>query len=320
MANYWEAQTGGFNRGLGNLGSALVQIPRLRLMQQYRQQMADTARAREEAYADEARSVSELNRTKTGGLLLDQAGDSKLADALTRYAKNPQDTDAQADVISGFGRAYKKNPEGTAKSLGDLFAQFAARNGSTNVTQMGELQGGAASIANNQATNAERAGRPMALPTGSRLVAPDGSVLQNALSVMPKGADYQTETTEIPPVPGRAEIPAHDEGGFMGIGATHVPASPAVPEQPKKTITRRVKIASDDAGTNQPALAAALMQGAPAPAPMAPGNVPSPSPVPGAAAKVLTPDIAAQYLAAAAKIGKTRADAEKQARADGYTW
>lgn len=307
MGNYWQAQTEGFNRGAGNLGSALIQIPRIQMMQRYRDSMAATAAAREQAYADEARAHADVYRGQKAGMDADQLGDSKLADALTRYAKNPQDTDAQADVIAGIGRAYKKNPEGTAKGLGAMFAQFAARNGSTNQTQMGDLQGGAASIANNQNTVAAKAAAPVVMPNGSTMVDPKlGNVLAQAAATLGPGAarvapvmgddpasieannpkaaadEMATVKQTIPAKKGTPAIPAQPASGHLWWAKPAVDAQPGTPDQPATTITKKV------------ALADALASAAPAAAVAAPVAAAQPfdaavQPAPAAAAPAAAP-------------------------------
>lgn len=163
------------NRGVQNLSSALMQLPRLRA-----QAALFAARQQEQQQAaQEAAARTQLLNAQTSGLLAGRLNDQNLTSALKRYSLNPQDSGAQADVVSGFGQAYRKDPQGTAKALGDLFAQFAARNGSTNYANLGALQGNAAQIANNQADNAEKAARPVVVGNGATLMTPAGQPLGN---------------------------------------------------------------------------------------------------------------------------------------------
>ena len=148
--------------------------------------------------AAETAARTGLINQQSAGLTQEDLDDSNVADAARRVAKDPTDTNAQADLISGFAKAYRKNPEGTSKSLGDLFAQFQARSGSTNFPQMGALQGGAANIADTQAKVAEEAGKPVIIPQGGAAMAPTGNIMAVAPANIPEGAVRVGETSEPP--------------------------------------------------------------------------------------------------------------------------
>lgn len=191
MSPYWQEQLEPFNRGVANLSAGLMQLPRLRA-----QAALYAARQQEQQLAaQEAAARTQLLNAQTSGLIAGQLNDQNLTSALKRYAVNPQDTDAQADVISGFGQVYKKDPQGTARALGDLFAQFAARNGSTNYANLAALQGNAAAIANDQANNAEKAARPVALGNGATLVSPAGQILAGGAFTLGLGQQRYPATT-----------------------------------------------------------------------------------------------------------------------------
>src|SRR5487761_1811281 len=74
MSNqYWNEQTQGFDRGIGNLGQAFMTIPRYAMMAKYRQQMLNTMGAREQAEGQESAARTAL---LTGQLAHLQSGDA----------------------------------------------------------------------------------------------------------------------------------------------------------------------------------------------------------------------------------------------------
>lgn len=254
--------------GIRTIGSALAMKP---VFEARARQQAEQMQMREQlnqAQIGETQAKTRLTTAQASEAEGDNSNDAQLATALKRLTVNPADTDAQGDAIAGFGRAYKKNPEGTAKALGQLFAQFQARTGGTNFANMGALQGDAASIANNQADNDAAASRPMHVSAGGVVFDPQTRkpIFTNPSAAALEQA-YQTTTEEIPAVEGQpADVtPAYEPGAIKRFfGAEPRPAvtnAPAIPAQPEKKITRRVPIS---AAVQQPAPAA--QTNAPAPA------------------------------------------------------
>lgn len=176
---------GGFNQGAGTLASAFVRAPIMR-----QQALLLQARQAEQAeMAREADARTGLLKTQTQGLIDQQIDDGNFKKALKLWMANPNDTGVQGDVISQMGEAYKKNPEGTAKGIGSLLATIQARNGSTNYANMGALQGSAASIANNQADNAEKAARPVDVANGGTLMSPTGNIIGSGAFTLSPGQE-----------------------------------------------------------------------------------------------------------------------------------
>lgn len=243
-------------QGIRSIGGALAMRPvyqaqaaRLQAQDQLTQARTDTERAQTGEVIEKTR----LTKAQADEAEGDNATDLQLAAALKKLTVNPNDTDAQGDAIAGFGRAYKKNPEGTAKAMGQLFAQFQARQGSTNYANMGALQGDAASIANNQANNAQKATAPMHVAPGGVIFDPQTGkpIFTNPSAAAQEGA-YETTVTEIPENPGSPAVPAKNHW-FRA----DEPAIPAVPATHAQKITRRVPIgmaaAAQPPTTNAPA-------------------------------------------------------------------
>lgn len=208
LTPYVANQLSGWNRGMGNIGMALYNAPRFRAMM-----AANLARAQEEQELGQlAKARTDLVNSQVAAAAADQTDDQNLSAALKKYAANPNDTDAQGDVIAGFGHAYKKNPESTAKALGDLFAQFQARGGSTNYNQMGALQGDAGKIATDAADNAEKAARPVIIPSGGTEATPQGAILATGGVTLPQGderlsaadVDSEPDVIAVNPKPAKA--------------------------------------------------------------------------------------------------------------------
>lgn len=250
MSDYWQRQTSGFVRGADNLSGALIQMPRIRAQADLMRRQGGETDARAGLY--NTQQGAEMEKTRLLGAQADDAEtgnivDGQLAAALKRVVTNPNDTDAQGDVIAGFGRAYKKNPEQASKAIGNLMSQFQAMTGSTNFAQMGALQGGATSIANT--IQKASGGQP-----------PN-------LQGQPKAPNlgYEETVEDFPAIeasPGKlADIKTH----WFGPDTTNSPAVPPNPYIPAKKIVRRTPILApaleQSAATNAPAVTP------PAPAP-----------------------------------------------------
>jgi hypothetical protein len=224
MSPYWQSQLEPMNRGFQNLSTAFMQLPRLRA-----QAALLAARQQEQQQAaQEASARTQLLNAQTSGLVAGRLNDQNLTGALKRYALNPQDSGAQADVISGFGQAYRKNPQGTAKALGDLFAQFAARTGSTNYPNMAALQGNAAQIADSLADNAEKAARPVVVGNGATLMAPTGQPLgSGGFTLNPGQQRYAPSYAPTPLASPPLQLPSAGPAGPASVAGSGNSINPA---------------------------------------------------------------------------------------------
>ena len=255
MSPYAQQNFAPITRGIGNISSALMMLP-------YRQQqmalMAERQRQQQQMEQETAARTG-LLKQQTAGLSQDELDASNVSAYAREVAADPTDTDAQARLIGGFAKAYKKNPEGAANSLGQLFAQFQARSGSTNFSQMAALQGQAASIANNQANNAQKAAQPMnitgtlvdpqtgeviaqaprTLATGATLVAPEGTApmgtIASGLPLPPKSSGADMQAAELQRQAALMQIKMHPEwtpadvAQFVKTGDTNAAPAAALP-------------------------------------------------------------------------------------------
>ena len=197
MSPYAQQNFAPITRGIGNISSALMMLP-------YRQQqmalMAERQRQQQQMEQETAARTG-LLKQQTAGLSQDELDASNVSAYAREVAADPTDTDAQARLIGGFAKAYQKNPEGAANSLGQLFAQFQARSGSTNFSQMAALQGQAASIANNQANNAAKANlaqnKVIIAPNNSTVFNPDMTPAATAATTLAPGQQRFAPSTSI---------------------------------------------------------------------------------------------------------------------------
>lgn len=196
MSPYTAEQISPFARAAQNIGDRLAQMPYMRMMGQQRAAMGQYYQAhagQEAAAAAEAGAHSRLYNAQAEDEEQGNAAQMRLSDALKKFAADPNDTDATGDMLSQMGNFFKKNPEQASRALGNLQAQIMAMRGSTNFPQMGALQGGAASIANNEANNARIASTPRVLPANSTLVDPrSGRTVSLGSAVMRPGEQLFT--------------------------------------------------------------------------------------------------------------------------------
>lgn len=212
MANspYWQAQTEGFNRGMGNIASALVRRPQIAAMQQYRNQQLQINAAREQAMAQEQSARTGLLTAQTGAIA---TGDKRVDDAQTSTAAfmkaqqnfkdnpTPENKQALEDATTDFSgkmATFKNVKVGDlVTALGKTGALNELVSPNPNMALAGGMQGGAAAIANNQADNVEKANRPLNI-TGA-LMTPDGKILGTAPRNVPQG-DVTVGDANTPPL------------------------------------------------------------------------------------------------------------------------
>ncbi|MDE2101774.1 MAG: hypothetical protein KGL39_31295 [Patescibacteria group bacterium] len=199
MSNqYWNEQTQGFDRGIGNLGQAFMTIPRYAMMAKYRQQMLNTMGAREQAEGQESAARTAL---LTGQLAHLQSGDAAVNAAgkasadymqnLQVYKDNPTKENLQAledSTTSAAGALSVAQKNGDPQKLATTFQKIIALNSVAggNVQQGANFQD-PVSVANNAADNAEKAGRPVVAGNGSTVFTPAGQPLAMAASTLNPG-------------------------------------------------------------------------------------------------------------------------------------
>lgn len=204
LSPYWEQQLQPWQRGMGNIGTALMRGPLLRS-----QAIASGARAIEEAQmarAAEARAQLEdaqRQEIATGDTRIDNAttAASNASKAFLAYQQNPTPENRQAwqDAVSdatGKATAVKNMKVGDLiKAIGQTGALDLSGSGSTNYAQMGADQGGATSIANAITAANERAQRPVIIPSGGTEASPTGSILAQGGATLPQGDERLAAVT-----------------------------------------------------------------------------------------------------------------------------
>ena len=172
MSPYWESQLQPVRQGVNSLGSAIVMAPRIR------QQVA-LLQARQQA--DQAQAAEAASRT---GLIdtQNQRGQFQLQQALALANRFQQpgaitkdkdgnmviDKDAVADVASAIG-GMGTGANDAAGGLANIFKSVNAP------VQAGLERTSKESIA--AASDAERANRPLVVPTGGTVMSPTGTPL-----------------------------------------------------------------------------------------------------------------------------------------------
>ncbi|MDE2098677.1 MAG: hypothetical protein KGL39_15590 [Patescibacteria group bacterium] len=271
---YWNAQLEPFNRGIGNLAQGLMRAPMLRAEAGYMQsRMAEQQQLAQEAAARTGLLGAQQNAITTGDQRIDGASKATAAymAAQQAYKDNPTPETKKAleDATTNFSGSlatFKNVKVGDLMTaLGKAGALNELVGPSPNFATAGGMQGQAASIANNQADNAEKAGRPLNI-TGA-LMTPAGQILATAPRNVPQG-DVTVGDANTPPMTVLAsgtpkqggagsstgsvvvKYPAVDaqpaditpaSSGILGFGAhPAVTNSPAIPFQPEHTVTLKI--------------------------------------------------------------------------------
>lgn len=234
-----------WNQTIRSLGTALASMPAMRAQAKARQEQQQVAQAhigQMNAGAEASRAAGRQHDAETSelirkGSLVDAL--QKMAPAAERAMVEGRFDDPAIDQMNGAIAGL------TGINKGDIGNQIKQGMG-TLLARMGNIKGAAAVEDPNKvykvdADNAAAVDRPMNVPPG-------GAVWQGGKFVdrNPSASteEYETTSQEIPEVPAQEAVPEHREGGFMGMGGKVVPAQPAVPYQPKKTVTTRRKLSS----------------------------------------------------------------------------
>lgn len=139
MSSYWQNEIDPWARASQNIGQMLLQTIPMRAAAADRQSQAQLRKAQMETEEAQARKYN----AEADGMDEDQKAVGEFSMHLENVIKNPNDPDAIAKAISGYGKFFKKNPEAAANGLGTLLSQFQAFGGSTNYPQIASLQGNA---------------------------------------------------------------------------------------------------------------------------------------------------------------------------------
>src|SRR5262249_10793502 len=119
----------GFVRGIGGMGTLFARQPMLNAQAGMLQQRRALYEQQTEVNRQRAMML-EAQRAKAAQATAEaqEEGQSsaKLAAALGLVVKNPNDTNAIADVFSETGKSLRRHPEDTAKALGTMFHVFAS--------------------------------------------------------------------------------------------------------------------------------------------------------------------------------------------------
>jgi hypothetical protein len=242
MSQYWDRQTEGWRQGMGNISQAMIQLPRLRAMQAYRQQLLAIQAAREQAYAEEAANRNQLIQAQAGeagahsGLFTSQAGEANArtaelvkkgslietvqttAPAAMRAMAAGKTDDPTVDEFTGAVSAL------TGENKGDLMESFRKGMATVlasggNVKKAGEVAN-PVSVLNNREDNAQKAAKPGAA-----------------------GFNTTTTTETFPEVAGSLSTP--EVKHWFTANEPAIPAKTGAPAR-KVVTSKRTPIASGD--------------------------------------------------------------------------
>ena len=285
---------GGFNQGIGNLETGFMRAPLIRQqMALYQARAGEQAAATQEAQQRALLAAAQAQTLKTGDDRIDRLQDATrtLTQAALAYRQNqtPQTKTAfdaaQAEFNSAGAGAKNVKLGDLWTGLGRGFSMNDALNGNPNANMDAVLQGQAASVANNQADNTEKASRPFAGPNGSTIFSGQGQPLATAAyTLRPGDARYSASNL-------MAGLSAANPAAPNGTDPNPPPPAPALqtPIAVNPAVLRfqaRTRSNTNGANTNQPPSAA------PAPAPVPAGGAPS------ASAGPAIPSAALSYLQA----------------------
>lgn len=240
-SQYWNAQLEPFNRGVGNIASALIRAPMVRAQAGYLQ----SREAELQQLAEEAAARTGLLKTQgqRANLQLNQA--LALAQELQRTGAVTQDADGNTVIskeaapvllsgVAGMGTSGNDS----ANAIGNVLkALNAVPQAGLNRNKAFNLSPGSAHYDAN----------------GKLVVANPSAASGNAANL------FDTVTEKYPAVPGTPADVSPASNGILGFGAhpaiTNAPAIAAIPE---RTIIRKVPRGSilsalpDNAGAAQP--------------------------------------------------------------------
>lgn len=215
--DYWQTQTEPLNRSFGNIAAALTRRPLIQSQAALLQaRMAEQQQMAQETAARTRLIQQQTGKLATGDSRLDDYGDKtqSYAAAQAAYAANPNAQtksaldSATSDFLGAGAKVNNMKVGDIVKALGNSGALQNLVSGSPNFAQAGGMQGQAASVANNQADNTQRANRPMNV-TGA-LMSPTGNILGVAPKNVPQGDTVvgQAGTPPMTPIAQGAPAPA----------------------------------------------------------------------------------------------------------------
>jgi len=270
---YWNTQLAPLNQGLGNFAQGLARLPIARAQGAMLSARAGTYQAQgQEDAARTALLSGQLEHLQSGDKAVDAAAKAS-ADylrSLQVYQDNPTPENLKAleDSTSTVGGAMSSAQEsGNPKIITQAFQNIMSLNQS-----VGGNTGTAANIANpvamqeNVNDNAEKAGRPVTVPSGGTLMTPGGGVLGAGGVTLNQGQQRfgpQGNLTAGMMAPsGGPQTPPGDDMGDQtpqtpGMVAS-VPPAPPKPDKPQASPFTSPEVVTAyyksliDAGTNAP--------------------------------------------------------------------
>lgn len=312
MDNYWQAQFDPWTQSTRSIAQSMMQLPALRAQAGHLRAATESAKATAR-YTDER--TQELIRK---GQLVDNL--EKHGGAAMRALVEQRFDDPSIETFTGSAAAL------TGENKGDIQKSLATGIG-TLLARQGHVPEAAAvenpvSVQNNQVNAEERANRPVVAGNGSTVFTPEGTKLgEAAFSLSPgqnrfpaQGADEMGGTVQ-PEATGQPAPPKSSaQQEILDRAIAHILTDPNNTDAQKKR--GMIEALKNNLGAGQLAKALTVAP-APAPATNAPvTGIPATATTAAGPAKVLTPDMAAQYL----KRTGNRAAAEAAAKQDGYSW
>lgn len=252
---YWNQNTAGLRAGIGNVGAAIGNAPRLRQQTELRRQMLILAQQRAASQGQEEQARA--------GLLTAQTGTENTKNDAAKFQLEQVRNVTKALLASG---AMKISPDGTtvlspeatpiilsglvgsSKGGNDASGAIATLLKSKNDPVEADLNRSnntSKALAVQAAKDAATSQRPFNLNAGAARYNPDGTLLVERPSASLENKNSDTVKETYPEVPAVDAVPA--SSGFLGMGKHD--AAPAVPYQPAKVVTKRVP----RDGTNAPA-------------------------------------------------------------------
>lgn len=232
--NYYDREFDPWVTGIRNIGTMIAEAPLLR-QQALNQQAQAQERAQRGAYYSAEVGRAQADATKAaaeaGADTQETAGRDQLSKGLRRLSAAPNDPDAIADVFEGTGKAFRKDPAGTAKGLGALLAQIQTLRGGTNAlptaaqlaspNDVYDANSKARSLADVAKINL---GKPVAVTRGGSVYDPESDRLA---AITPQDVAPGHELfTQAPPASPASGGPGGDAGEASPAPAT-ISATPA---------------------------------------------------------------------------------------------
>ena len=195
---------------MGNIATGLVRAPLMRSQAALLQaRMAEQEQLAQEGAARTLLLTTQANQIKTGDDRIDNASKASATfmQAQQAYKDNPTPENKKAlesatTDFSGTMATFKDVKVGElVTALGKTAANNELSGSNPNMAVAGALQGGAASVANNQADNVEKAARPIVIPQGGAAMSPTGNIMAVAPANIRQDEIRVGETNEPPVTP-----------------------------------------------------------------------------------------------------------------------